>query len=164
MFNKTVYNLLIPSIKEPILKSINTLAANKVNIKIQKNGWECKHGLFFENDYDNGYNKNKYYKITAQDMTLRQVIQRFVIDNRKLLEDNDLYVDHDDMPTNWCISQSQDEEIYMHEKPYDDKDLDLSIVEIFEELDSTFYIVRVDDSIIEGDLNNYGHGYEHSGW
>jgi hypothetical protein len=80
MFNKTVYNLLIPSIKEPLLKSINTLAANKVNIKIQKIGWECKHGLFFENDYDNGYNKNKYYKIPVQDMTLRQVIQQFVID------------------------------------------------------------------------------------
>jgi hypothetical protein len=80
------------------------------------------------------------------------------------LIDNDLYVDDNDMPINWCISQSQDEEIYMHEKPYDDNDLQRGIVEIFEELDSTFYIVRVDNEIIYGDLNNYGRGYEHSGW
>ena len=52
-------------------------------------------------------------------------------------------------------------------KPYDDDDLNRPIHEIFKQLELTFYIVRKDDdddSIIEGDLNNYGRGYEHSGW
>lgn len=184
--------------KRSFLKSNNGLATNKNYIKIQKGGWYCDQGLGFDDDGErlpefDDFCYRQYYQfqfsdllfditewveddedaphyygdINAQGMTLRDVILQFVQDNYQLLEDNDLRVDDDGMPENWFICQIHDDDDDI-EMPYTDDDLDRDMYEIFEDLDVTFRIVRVDDddedSIIEGDLNNYGHGYEHSGW
>ena len=186
------------STKRTFLKSNIELAGNKNYIKIQKGGWYCDQGLGFDDDGErlpefDDFCYRQYYQfqfsdllfditewveddedaphyygdINAQGMTLRDVILQFVQDNYQLLDDNDLRVDDDGMPENWFICQIHDDDDDI-EMPYTDDDLDRDMYEIFEDLDLTFRIVRVDDddedSIIEGDLNNYGHGYEHSGW